>query len=295
MNMGGRIGCIALAVAALLIAGLGITWIAKARAVQDRAACANHLRQLTQFADLHSRLHPERPLFNDEKTRPALTAEERDKLLRQGAGPDSVPPGTVVNPALPFDRRLSWVVELLPMLDRRALAEGIDRAAPWDDPKHTAITHNTLPLLLCPGKPRFVPAGVPAVTQYVGNGGIGADAPTVAWIGVNRPHTRAGAFRYNAATPFDAFRDGLGSSVLIAESDADPGPWLQGGPATVRTFDGPNPPIGPGGQFGGLHPGGGQFAFADYSARFLSDRTSPAVLQALFTIAGGQDDQVPGE
>lgn len=293
--MGGRFGCAVLAVAAVLLAGLGVTWVVKARAVQERAACANHLRQLGQFADHYARLHPERPLFNDEKGRPALTAEERDRLLRQGAGPDSVPPGTVVNPALPPDRRLSWVAELLPLLGRQPLAEGIDRSAAWDDPRHQTVARARLPVLLCPGRPAFTPPDAAALTQYVGNGGVGADAPSVAWPGVNRPHPRAGAFRYNAATPFEAFRDGLSGSVLFAETDADPGPWLRGGPATVRTLDGPAAPIGLGGQFGGLHPGGGNVAFADHSVRFLSDRTSPAVLHALFTIAGGTDDPVPGD
>lgn len=86
--------------------------------------------------------------------------------------------------------------------------------------------------------------------------------------------------------------------MLFAEVSSDLGPWLRGGPATIRPFDptaGAKPPIGAGGQFGGNHPGGGLFAFADTSVRFLTDRTSPDVLRGLFTIAGGKADPVPGE
>ncbi len=294
--MGGRLGCVVVVLAGLVLSGLGVTWVAKSRTLQERQYCVNHLRVLSQFADHHARLNPGRPLFNDEKGRPALAADERARLEREAAGPDSVPPGTVFNPNLPPEQRLSWVVHLLPALASGGpLTDGIDRTLAWDDPKHKAISRTPLTALHCFGKLPTVSADAPAVTQYVGTGGVGADAPGLPWPAVNRPHSRAGAFRYDAPTPFAAFLDGTSGSVLFAETDADLGPWLRGGPATVRTMDGPKPPIGVGGQFGGTHPGGGNFAFADHSVRFLSDRTAVAVLHGLFTIAGGPDDPLPGE
>lgn len=301
--MRGPIGCGVLAVAAFVGLGVAVGWVAKHRANQDRLYCANNLRALGQFADVHARLSPDRPLFADEKGRPAPTREEQEKLRRELAGPATVPPGTVPNPALPPDRRLSWVVLLLPALpagrqDTRDLFAAVDRAAAWDDPKHQALSRAPLELLRCYGKTPSVPFDSPAVTQFVGTGGVGADAPALPWPEPAKPHPRAGAFRYDAPTPFDAITDGTSGTVLFAETDFALGPWLRGGPATVRTLDAApaaRAPVGVGGQFGGTHPGGGNFAFADYSVRFLSDRTAPEVLHAVFTIAGGASDPVPGE
>ena len=294
--MGNRLGCAVAVVAALAAFGLGVTWLAKGRTAQERVYCVNNLRVLSQFADQHARFNPERPLFNDEKGKPAATADEKAKFARAG-GPDAVPPGTVVNPALPPDRRLSWVVHLLPVLrakqDTKSLGEAIDRTAAWDDPKHLALSRAPLEGLRCYGKTPTVPFDAPAVTQFVGNGGVGADAPALPWPGVLKPHPTAGAFRWDGPTPLAAVTDGLGGSVLFAETDRDLGPWLRGGPATVRTFDPAQPGVG--GQYGGTHPGGGNFAFLDGSVRFLSDRTAPAVLHALLTVAGGADDPLPGE
>jgi prepilin-type processing-associated H-X9-DG protein len=295
--MGGRLGWVAAVLAALAVFAAAVTWVAKARTAQERLYCVNNLRTLSQFADLHDKLNPGRPLFTAERPRRTLTADEKAKLQRD-AGPQTVPPATVFNPALPPDRRLSWVVHLLPALggrqDTKSLSDAIDRSAPWDDPRHAGLSRAPLEALRCYGKTPNVPFDSPAVTQFVASGGVGADAPGLPWPDELKPHPRSGAFRHDSPTPLAAFLDGTSGSVLFAETDRALGPWLRGGPATLRTLDG-TPPVGPGGQFGGTHPGGGNFAFADTSVRFLSDRTSAEVLHALMTIAGGTDDPVPGD
>ena len=48
------------------------------------------------------------------------------------------------------------------------------------------------------------------------------------------------------------------------------------------------------GQFGGNHPFGANWAFADGSVRFFTDRTDPKVLLGLATIAGKDSDPIPG-
>ncbi len=291
--MSRRAGCAVVVLVVLFAAGVIVVWIARGRVEQDRVYCQNNLRELAQFAELHGR-----------QGKPPDPEAPRDPSLLP-----SVPPGTVVNPALPPDRRLSWVVYLLPTFNQRrqdttALLGEIDKSLPWDEGKNASAARTRLVALVCPGNPAGSPPDAPAPTQYVGGGGVGPDAAALPLVpfpfAAHAPAVaspRAGCFRYDAPTPFGSIADGLSQSVLFAEVSADPGPWLRGGPSTVRTLDaagGARPVIGTGGQFGGNHPGGANFAFADDSVRFLSDRISPSVLADLFTIAGG-GEQIPGE
>ena len=88
-----------------------------------------------------------------------------------------------------------------------------------------------------------------------------------------------------------------GASVL-GERSADLGPWLRGGPATVRGLDdapAAPPLLTPGGQFGGNHATVSNWGFADGSVRPFTDRTDPKVLFDLATIAGKGTDPLPGE
>ena len=113
-----------------------------------------------------------------------------------------------------------------------------------------------------------------------------------------RPRSGAGAFRYDAATPFDRIGDGLGQTLLLGETANDLGPWLRGGPSTVRGMDdgtGAKPLIGAGGQFGGYYPNGAYFAMCDGSVRNITPQVSRDVLLNLATIDGGVDARLPGE
>jgi hypothetical protein len=282
-----RIGVVVAAFFALLAAGLLVTWIAELRVDSGRATCQNHLRELSLFAIAAAESRPDqKPVFASEREkagRSKLAAKEFDRVRNLNIAP-AIPAGTIPNSSLPHDRRLSWAVTLIPSLDQRrqdtsGLLASIDRAQAWDAASNQAAARTVIRGLLCPENP--IEAD-PAVTQYVGAGGVGADAATL-------PHTAptAGCFRYDAPTPLDAIGDGLSQSVLFAEVSANAGPWLRGGPATVRTLDRAKPAVGPGNQFGGNHAGGAYFGMADGASRFLTPRTDPAVLAALFTINGG--------
>jgi prepilin-type processing-associated H-X9-DG protein len=59
---------------------------------------------------------------------------------------------------------------------------------------------------------------------------------------------------------------------------------------SCRGLDPERPPyLGANQQFGGLHPGGVNVAFADGTVRFLKESIHPQTLEAFATMAGGED------
>jgi hypothetical protein len=80
--------------------------------------------------------------------------------------------------------------------------------------------------------------------------------------------------------------DGANSTILLIETNHEPGPWIAGGRPTVRGLElNAAPHLGSDGQFGGLHvtcPA----VMADASVRQLSNETDASVLAAMMTIAG---------
>lgn len=273
--MARRVTVIGFVLLALVAGGLFIAYLPKARMQANLATSQNNLRELAQFASHHA---------NPDRTRDAA------KL------PTAVPPGTVALAGAPPDERLSWVVAALPLLDGRRnpvaeLLPRIDPAQPWRAEPNQRAGRTRLPGLLCPENPPTLAADAPAVTSYVGIGGVGVNA---AALPVGAPE--AGAFRYDSPTAFAQVTDGLSNTLLFGETRADVGPWLRGGPATVRGFD-PAPGAADlvGGQFGGYFPTGANFALCDGGVRAFTVRTTPQVLLGMATIAGGAGAPLVGE
>jgi hypothetical protein len=204
---------------------------------------------------------------------------------------------------LPPERRLSWCPSLEPYIYQYGgrLLEYAD--CPWDGPENCPlrILYNddehseTEPKDLregvfeprrswqCPANPSREPPGMPTFTHYVAIAGVGEEAPHL-----EKYDPLAGVFGYDRRTKREDLQRGTGHTLLLMETASGNGPWTAGGPPTTRGLvPGPQPYLGPGGQFGGSHPGGGWAAFADGSARFLSESMSPAVLEDLATIRGG--------
>jgi len=267
---------------AFVVVGLVLTFVPKLRREAAEAGCANNLREMTLFAAHHFKPQPNVPA---------------GKLLNE------IPAGTIVLPGVAPDDRLSWVVAALPGFDQKRqnlgpLLAAIDRTKPWAADANQQAAKMRVLALLCPGNPPDIAADAPAPTQYVGIAGLGADAATLALRPPAPAPPRAGCFRYDAPTPFAAIADGLSQTLLFGERSGDLGPWLRGGPATVRGLDdaaGAAPLIGAGGQFGGNHPLGGNFALADGGVRFFTARVDSRVLYGLATIAGKGTDPLPGE
>jgi hypothetical protein len=189
------------------------------------------------------------------------------------------PPGTVPNPALAPEERLSWLTEILPSLNRRnipdpkwhALLDSIDPEQGWKAPVDALARDTTIRTFLCPGYPDNAQRSVPGLTDYIGLAGIGNDAPS---LPLDSP--QAGFFGYNRIVTLEQVKLELSTTLIVTETTRDNGPWIAGGPATVRGIDPEDTPlIGTDRPLGGCHFGdkgepGLNTLWLDGSVRYLT-------------------------
>jgi prepilin-type processing-associated H-X9-DG protein len=276
-----RLRLVLLVLVLLVLAGAVLPFVLQSRAKSDRIACENHLRLLGLYGVRHA-----------SPPGQGLPARPRDEL----------PPGTFPNPSLPPDQRMSWYVYTLNVLNEgpptpdstvkhhRPVGLGdllakFDATGRWDSEGNAPLASYRLAAAICPAQVREYPAGSPVPTNYIAAGGLGADTPAKP---LDEAGPLAGAYRYDGVTPDSAIKDGLSTTAQLVETSTDLGPWLRGGPSTLRGLDvAATPYLGPGRPFGGCHPGGGYVAMADGSVRFVKETVDPIVLRAMLTIAGG--------
>jgi prepilin-type processing-associated H-X9-DG protein len=206
---------------------------------------------------------------------------------------------------LPPQRRLSWVVELWDV-QSSGTALNVDRSKGWDEPPNRSpkrvYTENEKRVntenaifagdpeaicnwVTCPDDPGFRGPKKPFPLTYIGVAGVGTDAPTLPVR-----HRRAGIFGNDRVTRFEDIRDGMSTTMVVIETARDHGPWTAGGPSSVRVVDpATRPYIGRNRPFGGYHPGGANAAFADGSVRFIRETIDPRIVEAIATIAGGEE------
>ena len=216
-------------------------------------------------------------------------------------GRGCLPSGTVELPGTAPERRLSWVVGILPYIERERELKRFDRTLPADAPANLAAVEFELPTLICPssGVPtRDADHPAPPISHVVAVAGIG---PGAADLPANHP--RAGVIGTDRGARLDPkfgdIPDGTSNTLLIAEVSTDIGPWARGGRGTLRDFDpAARPHVGTGGSFGGFHLEGVRWfgpsprsltaALADGSVRTITSAIDSAVLEALATQAGGE-------
>ncbi len=253
------------------ISGLGVIAVGRVRDAAHQARCQNNLKEIGLG------VHNYHSTYNH------------------------FPAGTVPNPELPPDRRLSWAVHLLPYVQDSGVDYLLDRAEPWDSryncpPRCIRGRDDELAgdfyCFVCPANPTRNGPDLPCPLQYTGVSGPGESA---AELPLADP--KAGFFGYDRTLTLGDIKDGTSSTLMLAEV-VDGGPWTAGGRATVRGLAGGTPYLGAGGQFAGLHPCDvflgsrpvvTNVAFADGHVRPLTNAVSPAVFEGLATVAGGED------
>ena len=93
---------------------------------------------------------------------------------------ESFPPATRDPRGLPPDRRLSWMADVVPLLDEGSpknkvyqdLARKIDRTKGWADPANAAVLAAPVRVFLCPDLPALTPDRSGALTYFVGMAGV---------------------------------------------------------------------------------------------------------------------------
>jgi prepilin-type processing-associated H-X9-DG protein len=259
-------------VVVVLLALLGllvlIPLLPRLRQTADRAHCQNNLRQIGQALQMYCDRH------------------------------QAYPRAVFPTEGLPPEKCLSWVAAILPYANRPNLAEKLDPKAAWEAPANQEAVATPLRPFLCPVNPHRDEPGQPALTHYPGLTGFGADA---ARLPGGDP--KAGFFGYaRRLTPKD-LTDGLENTLVGGESLNEVGPWAAGGFPTARGLDPQRQPyIGPDSVFGSLHftdpnqpstrlQSGANMLYADGSARFFAEATTPSVLEVLATVAGGEREE----
>ncbi|MEN1678426.1 MAG: DUF1559 domain-containing protein [Planctomycetota bacterium] len=224
---------------------------------------------------------------------------------------EHLPPG-VVEPEGPVrseasGQHLSWVYQLLPYLEERAIYKHIDAEAGAYTPDNSEARTAVISVFVCPSFPGddLNDDETAAISNYAGCH-HDSEAPI---DGDNN-----GLLFLNSKVRYDDIFDGSTHTILIGEMFPSPNTlgWLSGTRATLRNTSafeeyaqrvedlwprltqGKVPaPMGPldVGGFGSSHPGGAQFGFADGSCRFLTDSTDQELFQQLGHRADGKINQ----
>lgn len=269
------------------LSGILIVLISHAREKASQLKCRNQLRELALAASHYHDTH------------------------------GHYPSATQSHPSLPPEKRLSWLVDMLPYLGvgggEDATWPDLDRTKAWDDPRNFPLNgrdrkgpvedfqayYGFFCCTATPSRPRKL---FNSQTTYLGLTGLGKDAAELPFID---PH--AGFFGYERKIRSADITDGLSTTFMLAESGEDSGHWFQGGYPTARGLVPDSEPyVGERGQFSSRHRyrsfslslgswGGSNFAFADGSARFITEGVSPKMLEAAVTIHGGETMTVFGE
>jgi hypothetical protein len=201
------------------------------------------------------------------------------------------PAAAVQMPNLPRERSLSWLLALAPYHEATDRYVLMDQKQGWDSEENRYLALTRLSYLSCPAFPDRPPESTLIPVHYVGVAGLGEDA---AALPLSDP--RSGFFGYNRELRLADIADRTSTLIAAIETTRAFGAWTAGGSATVRGLvEGDPPYLGLDRQFGGLHPRGVNVLLADVSARLIRESIDPGVLEAMATIKGSKDAELPAD
>jgi len=227
------------------------------------------------------------------------------------------PPG-VVNPAGPIENinegyHVSWIVQLLPGIERSGLASSIDTSVSVYHPVNKTVRKSMITTLICPSDQ----SPLETMTGDAQNNFVACHSDVETPISADD----SGVFFLNSRIRDEGIPDGSSQTIFVGEKlrhRLDLG-WMSGTRATLRNAGTPinsgdilyatgpiktwgsdglqrnGPPITPDpkntslvGGFASQHPGGANFGFGDGSVRFVSETLHRDVFRRLANRADGE-------
>src|SRR5262249_39557079 len=138
-----------------------------------------------------------------------------------------MPVGTLANPQLKADQRLSWIVTVLPNWRENTGTRNSILTFPWEPTENKKAVEPDNGPSRCPPWREGNGAAI-NLTSYVGVAGIGQDAAALP-LG----DKRCGFFGYERKIRMpDDIKDGTSHTLVVIETGRDNGPWARGGSAT---------------------------------------------------------------
>ena len=297
---------VVIAIIGVLIALL-LPAVQAAREAARRIQCTNNLKQMGLAFHHYHEVHGVFPLG--------------------GYGGSLTGPAVWNSPSVQSRKIESWGAAILPFLEQAPVYNAINQGLWYVQPENTTAGGTPLPAFLCPSNPAsslFKPNGDDATSppfgrdDYAGNYG---ERALRCYPASNCPNSYADQGDTSGrgvlmpwGSPTISTReipDGTTTTIVLGEApEALHGLWIghknfldqsasinarnaRSGPWQSCLVFGANPRLGKlgcdfGQEFHSYHPGGGNFLFADGSARFLKESIAPKTLAALLSRKGGE-------
>jgi hypothetical protein len=113
-------------------------------------------------------------------------------MVQYSTTKNAFPYAAIPNETLPVERRLNWLVSIIPYSASDDKYNGFDQTKSWDSPPNRPLGEDSIKVFHCPS---LIGRSPDDQTQFVGITGVGPDSP---WLPAGHP--RAGVFGFDRVT-----------------------------------------------------------------------------------------------